>query len=105
MNETIEELFELLEQEREAARLADVTSLLAIQEPKQRAIESLRDTDIPPEVMEELAHVAVANIALMRHLAECLEATLHGDEAAETRYGAHGTLVAAGRAPLIAGSL
>jgi len=66
------ELRELLEAERQAALRADVDGLLALQESKRVALAALDTRSLPAEELDPLSRRARSNVALMRHLVDCL---------------------------------
>ena len=78
----------ILDEEREAARKADVEALVEIQERKRVALKDLRRVDLPAQDAETLAARARENVALMRHLVQLLGATLGVGEPAT--YGPEG---------------
>ena len=63
---------DVLGAERDAARRADTSALVALQEMKRQALDEVRAASPTPEVWDELAELARANLELMRHLVSCL---------------------------------
>jgi hypothetical protein len=65
-----------LEREHAAAVRADFDALLAVQEDKRALVPSMRQAMLSDEAVEALAAQARANIALMRHLVQCLQGAM-----------------------------
>lgn len=82
------ELAQILDSERAAAARADVDLLIALQDDKRLAIEKLRRTDSPPEIVDPLIEKARRNLGLMRQLVQCLRGVLGEDSAVYSRDGA-----------------
>ncbi len=70
--DAVSRLRDVLAAERDAARRADSSALVAIQEMKREAIDAVREANPPQEVWDSLSQQAQANIELMRHLVGCL---------------------------------
>lgn len=68
----VDELRQLLDAEREAALRADVEGLVALQESKRLALERLAGTKLAAAVADPMGRRARSNLALMRHLVDCL---------------------------------
>lgn len=83
-----EKLARLLEDERLAARHADVERLVQLQDEKQQALLTMQQESVDPRIVEQLANACRANLWLMRHLADCLRGVL-GAEVVPT-YGDRG---------------
>lgn len=84
----IHELDMLLDQERNATVRADVDALIALQHQKRAALESLHGKSIRDELLNELTRKAQSNIALMRHLVQCLRGpTVHSEAELYTASG------------------
>jgi uncharacterized coiled-coil protein SlyX len=83
MPSNYEALVELLEQERIAARRADMDTLLQLQEVKRQVIQKLARQELPPHQLNELTAKARSNIWLLRHLVQCLGGAL-GEENSAT---------------------
>jgi hypothetical protein len=96
MKQEATQLLELLEQERDAARRADVERLIELQSLKQEALIRLESIDLPDSVRIRLVDTARSNIDLMRHLAQCLHGLLTCD--APNLYNASGAKAVGGPA-------
>jgi len=68
----VDELRRLLDAERDAALRADVEGLVALQESKRQALDRLAGAELPAEVADPMGRRARSNLALMRHLVDCL---------------------------------
>lgn len=65
---------QLLQQEKDAARRADVNALAELQAEKERCLQALHDADLPDAERAEINALAGRNVDLMRHLVGCLRA-------------------------------
>ena len=63
---------EILDREHDAARRADVGSLLELQDAKREAMKRLRSESLSATEHDSLARHARANIAVIRHLVACM---------------------------------
>ncbi len=77
MNSAARRYLDLLEEEREAARRADVERLVLVQEHKRAMLEPLRAAALAPAEVERIVVRSRANLRLLRHLSECLRALGH----------------------------
>ncbi|NOY92585.1 MAG: hypothetical protein GXP55_15440 [Deltaproteobacteria bacterium] len=68
MNAPARRFWELLELEREAARRADLDTLIELQAQKKLLVEAMGDQGIELEERDALAETAAENIELLRHL-------------------------------------
>lgn len=84
----VAELEELLEEERLAARTADVDRLVSLQEEKRAVLDRLSLSTLSIEDRARIGRRAEANLALMRHLSQCIGAFL--GTGAPTTYSATG---------------
>jgi hypothetical protein len=78
-----------LEREHAAALRADFEALLVVQDEKRALVPSMREATLSDEEVETLAVQARANIALMRHLVQCLQGAAGVNNAGAT-YSARG---------------
>lgn len=92
----------LLRTEEDAARRADVTLLLALQDEKRELVDRLAQSGAPSEVCRSLARRASANLPLLRQLV-ALHRGLLGPDA--PLYGPAGHLEGASIAGRVAGRL
>ncbi|MBI2896541.1 MAG: hypothetical protein HYY06_23485 [Deltaproteobacteria bacterium] len=88
MTSAARELEQVLERERLAAARADVDLLIALQDDKRLAIERLRQSASPPEIVDPLIQRARGNIGLIRQLVHCLGGILGEDSPVYSRDGA-----------------
>lgn len=72
----VDELEKLLDEERDAARRADVDRLVSLQEEKRAVLDRLGAISLSTEDRARIGRRAEANLALMRHLSQCLGAYL-----------------------------
>lgn len=79
----------LLEEERDAARRADIDALVALQERKQAALGELGAAGLSHARIDAIGRRARENVSLMRHLVSLLGATIGIDDNAAT-YGRAG---------------
>jgi hypothetical protein len=89
-----DELVALLDREREAARRADLDTLVELQEAKRIVVEQISHSELPRDRLAELAEKAHSNIWLLRHLVQCLQGMINEGE--EPTYSATGKLPAPG---------
>jgi len=68
VNAPARRFWELLELEREAARRADLDTLVALQEQKKQLVEAMGDQGIEVEERDAMVQTAAENIDLIRHL-------------------------------------
>jgi len=68
MNAPARRFWELLELEREAARRADLDTLIDLQAQKKLLVEAMGDQGVEVEERDALAETAAENIELLRHL-------------------------------------
>ncbi len=84
----VHELNTLLDQERNATVRADVDALIVLQHQKRTALDSILGKSIRDELLDELSRKAQSNIALMRHLVQCLRGPIaHSDAELYTASG------------------
>jgi hypothetical protein len=88
MTSPCDEFLKLLEQERAAARKADLDTLLKLQEAKQEVARRIKPGDISQSRLLELADKARSNIWLLRHLVQCLQGAVCANN--QTTYTASG---------------
>ena len=89
MRSEAQELATLLDREREAARKADIETLVSLQEQKRVVMDQLRALSASPDEIDFLAASAQANIVLIRYLVQCLRGAIEGgDEGIYTASGA-----------------
>ncbi len=81
MNTQLEkDLYCLLEQEREAARSADVGQLLSLQDQKSTLMAQLLDGEGEPQLDPATTQLATSNVKLIRHLCSCLRGLTAGGD-------------------------
>lgn len=86
---TVEERFELLLAEENAAlRAANLTALAEIQARKRLLLDDLHKRNLSPEMRDRIAQQARENLLLMQHLAQLLRAFASAGQPAS--YGEHG---------------
>lgn len=90
--EALEAFARLLEDERQAAVRADVDALVSIQEPKRAALEAVRTLGLSGAAVDALATRARHNVALMRHMLECMKGLVGLDEKDGATYAPDGSL-------------
>lgn len=78
----------LLDDEREAAKRADVETLVVVQEQKRAALEALRGDELTADDRSTLQQRAQRNLRLIRQLVRCFEGMLM--EPTEGTYDAQG---------------
>lgn len=89
MRSEAKEFAVLLDRERDAARKADIDTLLSLQEQKRAVMDQLRALSASPDEIDFLAQSAKANIVLIRYLVQCLRGVVEGgDESVYTASGA-----------------
>lgn len=88
MSREAAQLAQILDSERAAAARADVELLIALQDAKRLAIDELRRTDSPPEIVDPLIEKARRNLGLIRQLVQCLRGVLGEDGPVYSRDGA-----------------
>ncbi len=84
-------LADVLAEEREAVRRADVEALVVLQPLKRVALDALHDDNCDDETLEALGVLARDNITLMEHLVGCLRGIVATDGA--NVYGINGSVV------------
>ncbi len=84
----------LLDEEREAARRADLPRLVELQDEKRAAVDALQGAETTEEERAHLALVARENILLLRHLTSLYQALVGG--VSEVTYGAQGHRIETG---------
>ncbi|MEM9194167.1 MAG: hypothetical protein AAGF12_33640 [Myxococcota bacterium] len=77
----------LLADEREALARADLERLVALQEPKRKALLALKTDPVDPKEVRELRQLAKRNIELMRQFTSLLRGLATGGV---STYGASG---------------
>ena len=87
------ELLRCLEEERDAARRADLPALVMLADRKCQAVEALRTEHTPRDLLAMLVQRWEENIPLLRHLAACLRAIAGANE--QEVYGPAGAMVEA----------
>lgn len=86
MTGELDEFSRLLQQENRALREADVGRLVELQQQKRAALDAMKDRGV--DVPDEVAEAARCNVALMRHLVQCLRGMSAQDP--EVTYNAAG---------------
>ncbi len=84
---SLEAYTDLLRQERQAALGADVGALVAIQDAKRTIMDQILASNAPAmdnAQLEQWARLSQSNIALIRHLSQCLHSMAEGTVSAAT---------------------
>lgn len=77
----LRELAQLLEAERDAAIRADVDALVELQVSKRETLDRLVARGAGERELSRLSHRARQNVALMRHMLECMRGLVGIDHA------------------------
>jgi hypothetical protein len=88
MTSPCDEFLKLLDEERTAARKADLETLLKLQEAKQEVARRIKPGEVSQRRLLDLADKARSNIWLLRHLVQCLQGAVCAD--CQTTYTASG---------------
>lgn len=91
MNPEARNFDQLLDHELDAARRADVDTLMRIQADKRIAVERLRAEKNPDGIVAALQEKAKRNIQLITHLVNCLQSLNDEVSAKNASYTAAGT--------------
>jgi len=90
MEAPFELLGALLQEERAAARRADIDALMELQSGKRAVLDRIKaqKTELPAH----LAELAQSNVVLLRHLVSCLEGAIGIEPQTYDTYGRRPTL-------------